>query len=80
MLMLFPLMTLMTDAARVIEIRLRMMALGESRPDEMLLMISEKVKAFHEAGAILVRTGDPSRVINNYQRIVAANVERLSGA
>lgn len=50
MLMLFPLLTLMTDAARVIEIRLRMMALGESPPEEMLLMISENVKAFEEAG------------------------------
>jgi hypothetical protein len=30
-------MTLMMDAARVIEIRLRMMALGQSIPNEMLL-------------------------------------------
>jgi hypothetical protein len=78
MLMLFPLMTLMSDAARVIEIRLRMMALGKSTPDEMLLMVSEKVKAMEEAGAILVRSGNPSHVIDHYQKIVTANVARLA--
>jgi hypothetical protein len=31
MLMLFPMMTLLADAARVIEIRLRMMACGQAR-------------------------------------------------
>jgi hypothetical protein len=44
----------------------------------MLLMVTEKVKALEEAGAILVRSGDPSHVITNYQKIVAANVSRLS--
>jgi hypothetical protein len=80
MLMLFPLMTLMTDAARVIEIRLRMMAIGKSTPDEMVLMVTEKINAIEEANAILMRSGDPSLVISNYQKIVAANVARLSDA
>jgi hypothetical protein len=78
-LMFFPLMTLMADAARVIEIRIRMMALGQSTPSEMLLMVSEKVNAMEEAKAIIARGGNPSLVIENYQKIVAANVARLSG-
>ena len=78
MLMFFPLMTLMADAARVIEIRVMMMALGQSNPGEMLLMVSEKMNALEQAQAIIVRGGNPSLVIENYQKIVAANVARLS--
>jgi hypothetical protein len=79
MLFLFPLMTLMADAARVIEIRLRMMALGTSTPDEMFLMVTEKIDAMEQAKKIIIRGGDPALVIENYQKIVAANVARLSG-
>ena len=79
MLLFFPLMTLLADAARVIEMRLRMMALGQSTPGEMVLMVSEKMNALEEARAIIARGGDPSLVIANYQKIVAANVARLSG-
>ena len=79
MLMFFPLMTLMADAAQVIEIRLRMIALGTSTPDEMFLMVSEKMRATEEAKAIFARGGNPSLVIENYQKIVAANVARLAG-
>ena len=78
MLMFFPLMTLMTDASRVIEIRLRMMAFGTSTPAEIFLMVSEKMNAMEEAKAIIARGGNPSLVIENYQKIVAANVARLS--
>lgn len=78
MLTLFPLMTLLADAARVIEIRLRMMAFGTSSPAETILMVSEKMDAMEEAKAIIARGGNPSLVIENYQRIVAANVARLS--
>ena len=78
MLTLFPLMTLMADAARVISIRLRMMAFGTSTPAEIVLMVSEKMDAIEEAKAIIARGGNPSLVIENYQRIVAANVARLS--
>ena len=78
MLMFSPLMTLMTDASRVIEIRLRMMAFGTSTPAEMFLMVSEKMDAMEEATAIIARGGNPSLVIENYQKIVAANVARLS--
>jgi hypothetical protein len=79
MLLLFPLMTLMADAARVIEIRLRMMAYGKSTPDEMFLMITEKIEAMEQAKKIFIRGGDPALVLENYQKIVAANVARLSG-
>ena len=79
MLMFFPLMTLMADAARVIEIRVMMMALGQSNPGEMLLMVSEKMNALEQAQAIIVRGGNPSLILENYQKIVAANVARLSG-
>ena len=78
MLMFFPLMTLMADASRVIEIRLRMMAFGTSTPAEIFLMVSEKMNAMEEAKAIIARGGNPSVVIENYQKIVAANVARLS--
>ncbi|MET3839084.1 hypothetical protein [Bradyrhizobium sp. OAE829] len=78
MLMLFPMMALMMDAARVIEIRLRMMAFGKSTPDEIFLMVAEKIDAMEQAKTIIIRGGDPSHVIDNYQKIVAANVARLS--
>jgi len=80
MLLFFPLMTLLADAATVIEMRLRMMALGQSTPGEMVLMVSEKMNALEEARAIIARGGDPSLVIANYQKIVAANVARLSAS
>ena len=79
MLLFFPLMTLMADAAKVIEMRIKMMALGESTPAELFLMVSEKMNAMEEAQAIIARGGNPSLVIENYQKIVAANVARLSG-
>jgi hypothetical protein len=55
-----------------------MMALGKSTPVEMLLMVTEKINAMDEAHAILIRGGSPSLIIDNYQKIVAANVARLS--
>jgi hypothetical protein len=78
MLMLFPLMTLMTDAARAIEIRVRMMALGQSTPAEMFLMVSEKMSAMEDAQAVIARGGNLSLAIENYQKVVSANVARLS--
>jgi len=78
MLMLFPMLALMTDAARVIEIRLRMIALGKSTPNEMVLMVIEKLNAMEEAKTIMMLGGSASHVIDNYQKIIAANVARLS--
>lgn len=78
MLLFFPLITLMADAARVIEIRLIMMAFGQSTPTELFLMVSEKMSAMEEARAIIARGGNLSLVIENYRRSVAANVARLT--
>ena len=80
MLSWFRVMTLMVEAARVVEMRLRMIALGKGTPDEMFLMVTEKLDAMEEAKAIIIRGGDPSLVIDEYRKIVAANVARLSGA
>jgi hypothetical protein len=76
--MVFPLITLTTEAFRVIELRLRMMALGNATADEMILMVTEKFEALQHAGRALARGGSPSVVVDNYNRIVAANVVRLS--
>jgi hypothetical protein len=78
-MLIFSFMTLLTEAARVIEIRLRMMALGEATPDEMLLMVTEKIKALEHASGTMIRGGDLVLVVDNYRKIVAANVARLSG-
>jgi hypothetical protein len=78
MLTLFPMLTLMMDAARVVELRLRMIALGTSTPNEVALMVTEKMNAMEEATTILMLGGSPSHVIDNYQKIVTANAARLS--
>ena len=78
-MLIFSFMTLMAEAAGVIEIRLRMMALGKATPDEMLLMVTEKIKALEHASGIMIRGGDLALVVDNYRKIVAANVVRLSG-
>ena len=59
-------------------IRLRMISLGKSTSDEMLLMITEKFNALEDARNILARSLNPSLVVENYQRIVALNCARLS--
>ncbi len=41
-MIVFSFMMLMSDAARVVDIRLRMMAFGESIPAELLLMVLRK--------------------------------------
>jgi hypothetical protein len=79
MLFWFPVVMLGIDALHVVEMRLRMIASGKSTPDEMFLMVTEKIGAMEEARTIVVRGGDPSLVIENYHRIVAANITRLSG-
>jgi hypothetical protein len=78
MLFWYSAMTLALDAAKVMEMRLRMMALGQSSPAEMFLMVSEKFEAMDEAQKIMVRSGDPSQVVDSYRKIVSANAARLS--
>jgi hypothetical protein len=73
-----PLITLMIDAAQVIEMRLQALAFGRSTTEEMFLMLTEKIEAMEQARKIVLRGGDPSLVIGNYQKIVTANLARLS--
>ena len=73
-------MTLMAEAARVIELRVQMIVFGRSTPSEMLLMVTEKIDAIEQAKAIIISGGDPSLVLDHYRKIVSANVVRLSGA
>lgn len=58
-MIVFSFMMLMSDAARVVDIRLRMMAFGESIPAELLLMVSKKMNAMEEAKAIIARVATP---------------------
>jgi hypothetical protein len=78
MLFWLPAVAFMLEAARVIEMRLRMIAPGGSTPDEMLFMVTEKIDAIEEAKAIIIRGGHPSLVVDHYRKIVAANAARLS--
>jgi hypothetical protein len=77
-MIVFAVLELFAEASRVIELRLHMMATGRATPQEMLLMVTEKIQAMDHAGRILARGGSPIAVIDNYRKIVASNVERLS--
>jgi hypothetical protein len=78
MLFWSPLMTLMIDAVQVIEMRLRLITAGKGTPEEIFLMMNEKIDALTQANTILARGGNSGQIIDNYRKIVAANVERLS--
>ena len=68
----FSTMTLMVEATRVIELRLRLIVLGRSTPDEIFLMVTEKIDAFEQAKSVIIGGGDPSLIIGNYRKVVAA--------
>jgi hypothetical protein len=78
MLFWSPLMALVIDAMQVIEMRLRLIAGGKGTPEEMFLMMNEKIDALTQASTILARGGNSGQIIDNYRKIVAANVERLT--
>jgi hypothetical protein len=78
MIFWYPLLMLMADVLQVIEMRIRLVALGKGTSDEMFLMVTEKIEALDNARAILIRGGDPAHVLDNYRKRVAANVARLS--
>jgi hypothetical protein len=78
MLLWFSALTLALDAAKVMEMRIRMMALGQSTPSEMFLMVTEKLEAMEDARTIIIKGGDPQGIIDIYRKIVAANVSRLT--
>ena len=73
-------MMLALEAAKVIETRLILIAQGKCTVDECLLMFSEKLGAFEHANAVIARGGHPELIINNYRKVVAANVARLTQA
>jgi hypothetical protein len=76
----FSTLALLAEASRVIELRLQMIASGRVTTQEMLLMVTEKAQAMDHAGRIIARGGSLGAVIDNYRRIVATNLERLSPA
>lgn len=78
MIIFFSLLELTAEATRVIEMRLRMMALGRATTAEMFLMVTEKLAAIEDARVIIAQGGTPALVVDNYRKIVAANVARLS--
>lgn len=70
-------MVLAWEAAKVIEARLHLIAQGKCTLDEMRLMVSEKLGAFDHACSVVTRGGDPELIVDNYRKIIAANVDRL---
>jgi hypothetical protein len=74
-----PAMMLAVESNNVIDIRLRQMATGGvDAAAETRLMISEKVDAALEAGAMMIRGESSADVITFYRKHVAANAQRLA--
>ncbi len=69
MLFWFPLTTLMIDAMQVIEMRLRLIAGGKGTPEEIFLMMNEKIDALTQASTILARGGNSGQIIDNTGRL-----------
>lgn len=69
---------LMIDAMQVIDMRIKLIATGKGTSEEMFLMVNEKIDAMVDARSILIRGGNSAHVIDNYRKIAAANVVRLS--
>ncbi len=65
------------EAHGVIASRMALMATGAITAAEAQLMITEKLVAAAEAGAILATGGNPEKVMRNYRRHVKANRRRL---
>jgi hypothetical protein len=78
MLFWYSAMMLTLEAARVMNMRLQLIARGGATSDEVLLMMTEKIDAMEEAKTIILRGGDPGMIIDSYRNVVAANVARLS--
>ena len=69
----------MANAVQVVDMRLRQIATGNGTPEEMFLMVAEKIDAAAEVRTILMWGGDCNQVIHHYSKIVLANVQRLTG-
>ncbi len=73
----FAVAELTIEANSVIASRLALMATGAITLAEAQLMVSEKMFAAAEAGAILASGRNMSKVVRSYRRRVKANVRRL---
>ena len=72
-------MLLAVEASSVIDVRMRQIASGRvDAAIEARLMVDEKADAMAAAVFILMRSGNPFHVIDNYRRLVAANAARLA--
>jgi hypothetical protein len=80
--MFFPWYTILMlglESNRVIGLRLMKLAGGaRAAQDEARLMLSEKVNASFEAGAVLMQGGGVLSVVDRYREHVAENSDRLS--
>jgi hypothetical protein len=74
----FSLVELAIEANGVIASRMALMATGAITANEAQLMITEKMFAAAEAGAILASGGNVEKVMRNYRRRVRANGRRLN--
>jgi hypothetical protein len=81
-IMFFPWYTIVMlglESNRVIGLRLMKLAGGgRAARDEARLMVSEKVNASFEAGAVLMQGGGMVSVVDRYREHVAENNDRLS--
>jgi len=67
------------EAQRVMGLRMVKMAKGGSAADvEAKLMVSEKMGAAWEAGAMIAAGGSPMRVLKRYRTIMRENTKRLT--
>ncbi|MCK1288594.1 hypothetical protein IVB41_32310 [Bradyrhizobium sp. 44] len=71
-------LSLPVEALQVIELRLRLLAAGKGTPDEIFLVVNEKIDALAEARNILIRSGAPAEILDNHRKIIAASALRLS--
>jgi hypothetical protein len=70
---------LAVESDNVIDIRLRSIEAGKVNEEtETRLMVSGKIDAALEAGAMLMNGSRPAEVIDFYRKHVAANAARLS--
>ena len=74
----FAVAELVIEANSVIASRLSLMATGAISFSEAQLMVSEKMSAAAEAGAIIATGGSLTKILDCYQRRVKENVRRFN--
>jgi hypothetical protein len=68
------------EAQSVIGLRLAQIAIGQSSPAEVQLMMAEKMLAFIDAATTIAAGGSAHAVLAAYRRRVRANARRLGPA